>query len=50
MLMAIERCADTIAHIAQYDRENLQRAFQIEYLGGYVCSWAGSGRSVWLSV
>jgi hypothetical protein len=32
MLMAIERCADTIAHIAQYDRENLQRAFQVEYL------------------
>lgn len=32
MLMAIERCADTIAHIAQYDREGLQEAFQVEHL------------------
>lgn len=32
MLMAIERCADTIAHIGQYDREGLQHAFQVEHL------------------
>ena len=32
MLLAVERCADTIAHIAQYDREELQHAFQVEHL------------------
>lgn len=32
MLRAIERCADTIAHIGQYDREELQHAFQVEHL------------------
>lgn len=32
MLAAIERCSDTIAHIAQYDRDNLEHAFQVEHL------------------
>ena len=42
MLQASERCADTIAHIAhiaQFDREDLQHAFQVEHLttmGGFL--------------
>lgn len=31
-LIAIERCSDTIAHIVQYERDNLPNDFQLEHL------------------